>query len=220
MKEIAIDGPAGAGKSTVAKAVAKKLGYNYLDTGAMYRAAAFYMIEQGIDPANAQLVVGHLPHMEMQIEYKDGVQSVLVNGKDVTAHIRTPQISRGASDIAVIPEVRIKLVEIQRGVSETYNIVMDGRDIGTYVLPHADYKFFLTASARERAKRRYLELKETDPNANIDSIEAEIIARDKNDSSRKFAPLKQAEDAIFVDTTAMSKEQVILHIVGIITGEK
>lgn len=219
MKEIAIDGPAGAGKSTVAKAVAKKLGYNYLDTGAMYRAAAFYMIEQGIDPANAQLVVGHLPHMEMQIEYKDGVQSVLVNGKDVTAHIRTPQISRGASDIAVIPEVRIKLVEIQRGVSETYNIVMDGRDIATYVLPHADYKFFLTASARERAKRRYLELKETDPNANINSIEAEIIARDKNDSSRKFAPLKQAEDAIFVDTTAMSKEQVILHIVGIITGE-
>ncbi len=220
MKEIAIDGPAGAGKSTVAKAIAQKLRYNYLDTGAMYRAAAYYMVQRGIDPSDAAAVVPALPGMDMRIEYEGGAQRVIVNGEDVTPYIRTPEISRGSSAIAVIPEVRLRLVEIQRGVSKEYDIVMDGRDIGTYVLPHADYKFYLTASAAERAKRRWLELKETDPAADVKQIEQEIIARDKNDMGREFAPLKQAEDAVFVDTTHMGREQVIDYISGIVTGEK
>jgi len=219
MKEIAIDGPAGAGKSTVAKAIAERLGYNYLDTGAMYRAAAYYMLENGIQPSDAEKVVAKLGDMRMRIEYNDGVQRVIVNGKDVTPFIRTPEISKGSSDIAVIPEVRHKLVDIQRGVSGDYDIVMDGRDIGTYVLPDADFKFYITASARERAKRRYLELKETDQTADLDRIEMEIIARDKTDMSREFAPLKQAEDAVYVDTTEMGREEVIGHIIKIINKD-
>ncbi len=218
MREIAIDGPAGAGKSTVAKAVAKKLEYNYLDTGAMYRAAAHYMLGRGISPTDAAAVISKLPDMDMAIEYSGGAQSVIVNGKDVTPFIRTPEISRGASDIAVIPEVRLRLVELQRGVSQKYDIVMDGRDIGTYVLPNADFKFFLTASARERARRRYLELKENNAEADIDVIEAEIIARDQNDMSREFAPLRQADDAVFVDTTDMDIDGVIDHIIKIVNG--
>ncbi len=220
MKEVAIDGPAGAGKSTVAKAIAQKMGYNYLDTGAMYRAAAYYMLEQGIEPDDKERVVAALPGMRMHVEYENGVQAVLVNGKNVTPLIRTPRISRGASDIAVIPEVRLLLTEIQRGISEKYDIVMDGRDIGTYVLPHADYKFYVTASAKERARRRYLELKQTDPTADMDQIEREIIARDQTDMNRAFAPLKQAEDAVLVDTTAMNREQVIDCIARMIAGEK
>ncbi|HBU12139.1 MAG TPA: (d)CMP kinase [Clostridiales bacterium] len=218
MKEIAIDGPAGAGKSTVAKALAQKLHYNYLDTGAMYRAAAYYMIGQGIDPSDAGRVVPALAAMDMRIEYDGGAQRVMVNGSDVTPHLRTPEISKGASDIAVIPEVRLKLVEIQRGVSKKYDIVMDGRDIGTYVLPNADFKFYVTASAKERARRRYLELKDTDPAADVDAIEREIIARDETDSKREFAPLKQAEDALFVDTTELDARQVIEYLTAVVTG--
>ncbi len=218
MREIAIDGPAGAGKSTVAKAVASRLKYNYLDTGAMYRAAAHYMLGQGIDPADAAAVNRKLPDMDMEIRYSDGVQSVIVNGEDVTPHIRTPEISRGASDIAVIPEVRLRLVELQRGVSQSYDIVMDGRDIGTYVLPDADFKFYLTASARERARRRFLELKEKQHDVDIDVIEAEIIARDENDMSREFAPLRQAQDAILVDTTNMDIAGVIEYIIEKVNG--
>ncbi len=218
--KIAIDGPAGAGKSTVAKAVAQKLAMNYLDTGAMYRAAAYAMLEKGIEPSDAQSVIAALPQMEMKIVYEQGAQQVLISGTDVTPYIRTPRISKGASDIAVIPELRIRLVEIQREVAGEYDIVMDGRDIGTYVLPDADFKFFITASPRERAKRRYLELKQTDPNADIDRIEQEIIARDRTDSTREFAPLKQAEDAMFVDTSNMDKEQVINLVSKTIIGEK
>ncbi|MEG1859878.1 MAG: (d)CMP kinase [Christensenellaceae bacterium] len=217
--KIAIDGPAGAGKSTVAKAVAQKLNINYLDTGAMYRACAYAMIQKGIEPQMHEKVVKQLDNMDMCICYTHGVQSVLVGGKDVTPYIRTPRISKGASDIAVIPEVRIKLVELQREVANQYDIVMDGRDIGTYVLPNADMKFFVTASAHERAKRRYLELIEADKTANIDEIEQEIIQRDKTDSTRKFAPLMQAEDAILVDTTNMSKDEVILYIINKIKKE-
>ncbi len=220
MKEIAIDGPAGAGKSTVAKAVAKKLGYNYLDTGAMYRAAAYYMINKGINPSDAEAVIAELPAMDMAIEYEHGMQKVVVEGEDVMPYIRTPQISRGSSDIAVIPEVRVRLVEIQRGVSEKYDIVMDGRDIGTYVLPDADHKFFLTASTGERARRRYLELVQKDPSADVVEIEKEIIARDKNDSSRSFAPLKQADDAMLIDTTDIMAEEVVDLMIETITGER
>ncbi len=218
--KIAIDGPAGAGKSTVAKAVAKKLNLNYLDTGAMYRASAYAMIERGIEPVEQQKVIAALPSLDMKIIYENGEQRVLVGGQDVTSYIRTPRISKGASDIALIPELRIQLVELQRRVANEYDIVMDGRDIGTYVLPDADFKFFITASPRERASRRYLELKETTPDADIDQIEREIIARDKTDSEREFAPLKQAEDAILVDTTHLDRNQVIELVSAYITGEK
>ena len=218
MKEIAIDGPAGAGKSTVAKAVAKKLGFNYLDTGAMYRGTAYYMISIGIDPNDAPNVIDALPVMDMVIEYENGIQKLMIGSKDVMPFIRTPQISRGSSDIAVIPEVRIRMVELQRLVSQKYDIVMDGRDIGTYVLPNADHKFYLTADTRERARRRYLELVENNSSANIDEIENEIIARDKNDSSRTFAPLKQAEDALLIDTTDMNAGQVTDMVIKIITA--
>lgn len=218
--KIAIDGPAGAGKSTVAKAVAEKLHINYLDTGAMYRAAAYAMLEKGIEPEHSQAVVQALPEMDMKVIYENGMQKVLVGDKDVTPFIRTPRISRGASDIAVIPELRLKLVELQREVADEYDVVMDGRDIGTYVLPDADFKFFITASPRERAKRRYLEMKDTDPNANLDEIEREIIARDKTDSTREFAPLCQAQDALLVDTTELSREQVIELVTERVSGEK
>lgn len=218
--KIAIDGPAGAGKSTVAKAVAAKLHINYLDTGAMYRAAAYAMIGQGIEPDDAARVVPALDTLDMAIEYENGTQKVLVNGQDATPFLRTSRISKGASDIAVIPQVRLKLVEIQRMVANRYDVVMDGRDIGTYVLPDADKKYFVTASARERARRRYEEILASGEQADIDTIEQEIIARDKTDSTREFAPLRQAEDAILVDTTSMDKEQVIDWIIGDITGGK
>lgn len=216
--KIAIDGPAGAGKSTVAKAVARKMKFNYLDTGAMYRAAAYAMIERRIEPSDREKVLSALPGLSMKIVYEGGSQKVLIDGRDVTPYIRTPQISKGASDIAVIPELRLKLVDLQREVANEYDVVMDGRDIGTYVLPDADFKFFITASPRERAKRRYLELKETVPDADIDQIERDIIARDKTDSTREFAPLRQAEDAILVDTTDLNREQVIELVSGMISG--
>lgn len=218
--KIAIDGPAGAGKSTVAKAVANELELNYLDTGAMYRAAAYVMIEQGIEPGDKAKVLLALPGLNMKVIYEEGVQKVLIDEKDVTPYIRTPRIAKGASDIAVIPELRLKLVELQREVANEYDIVMDGRDIGTYVLPDADFKFFITASPRERAMRRYLEEKEMMPDADVDQIERDIIARDKTDSERKFAPLKQADDAILVDTTDLQKEQVIALVSSYIRGEK
>lgn len=218
--KIAIDGPAGAGKSTVAKAIAAKMHINYLDTGAMYRAVAYAMLEQGIEPADAARVVPALGTLDMTIEYNNQVQKVLVNGQDVTPYIRTSRISKGASDIAVIPQVRLKLVEIQRQVANEYDIVMDGRDIGTYVLPDADKKYFITASPRERARRRCMEMRASGEQADIDTIEKEIIARDKTDSTREFAPLRQADDAIMVDTTKMDKERVIEWIIGDITGGK
>ncbi len=216
--KIAIDGPAGAGKSTVAKEIASRLAMNYLDTGAMYRAAAYAMIEKGIEPSDADNVITVLETLDMSIQYEDGIQKVFVDGKDVTPFIRTSRISKGASDVAVIPEVRLKLVDIQRMVAAQYDIVMDGRDIGTYVLPDADKKYFITASAHERARRRCEEIKQSGQEADIDLIEREIIARDETDSNRKFAPLRQAEDAILVDTTNMGKEQVIAWIIGDITG--
>jgi cytidylate kinase len=178
------------------------------------------MTGRGISPDDAEAVIAELPAMDMAIEYENGVQKVIVGGEDVMPYIRTPRISRGSSDIAVIPEVRVRLVEIQRGVSEKYDIVMDGRDIGTYVLPGADHKFFLTAGAGERARRRYLELVQKDPSADVAEIEKEILARDKNDSSRSFAPLRQADDAALIDTTDIPAEEVVDWIVETITGKQ
>lgn len=213
MIQIAIDGPAGAGKSTVAKEVAKRLGIHYLDTGAMYRAMAVAVLEQGIDICEHEKVQQALEKIEISVVYTQKGQRVLANGLDLTDKIRTPQATKGSSDIAVIPAVRLALVEIQRDVAKRYDIIMDGRDIGTYVLPKAKAKFFITASVQERAKRRYLELKAGGQERPIEQLEAEIAARDKTDSEREFAPLRQAEDAILVDTTHMGIEEVVRFVV-------
>lgn len=213
MIQIAIDGPAGAGKSTVAKEVAKRLGIHYLDTGAMYRAMAVAVLEQGIDICEHEKVQQALEKIEISVVYTQKGQRVLANGVDLTDKIRTPQATKGSSDIAVIPAVRLALVAIQRDVAKRYDIIMDGRDIGTYVLPKAKAKFFITASVQERAKRRYLELKAGGQERPIEQLEAEIAARDKTDSEREFAPLRQAEDAILVDTTHMGIEEVVRFVV-------
>jgi len=216
--KIAIDGPAGAGKSTVAKAISKELHVNYLDTGAMYRAAALYMLERGIDIADHGAVAAELPGLEMEIRYENGTQRVMVGGEDVTERLRTPEVTKGSSDIAVIPQVRLKLVDLQRQVAREYDVVMDGRDIGTYVLPDAEFKFYITASPAQRAQRRYLEMKDTNKGITVEQIEQDIIARDQTDSSREFAPLRQAEDAVLVDTTHMDADAVIALVKQKIAG--
>jgi cytidylate kinase len=217
--KIALDGPAGAGKSTVAKLIAKKLGFNYLDTGAMYRAVAYAFLSRNIDVNNHEAVTAGLPDVDLKVEYLDGKQLLFINGRDVTPFIRTPEVSKGASDVAVIPDVRIKLVGLQRQVADQYDIVMDGRDIGTYVLPDADFKFYITASAAVRAQRRYLEIHEVRPDITVGQIEKDIIARDATDSNREFAPLRQAEDAVLVDTTNLSIEEVVAQIMGAILSK-
>jgi cytidylate kinase len=217
--KVAMDGPAGAGKSTVAKAVAAKMNLNYLDTGAMYRAVAYAYLSKGIDVNEHRAVIQGLDALDLQVEYMKDGQHILVDGKDVTPFIRTPEVSKGASDVAVIPQVRKKLVEIQRQVAKKYDIVMDGRDIGTYVLPDADHKFFITATPGERAKRRYLEIREKHPEITLEQIERDIIARDETDTNRKFAPLRQAEDAMLVDTTNLSAEEVVARVMGAIAGK-
>lgn len=217
--KVAMDGPAGAGKSTVAKAVAAKMNLNYLDTGAMYRAVAYAYLSKGIDVNEHQAVIQGLDALDLQVEYMEDGQHILVDGKDVTPFIRTPEVSKGSSDVAVIPQVRKKLVEIQRQVAKKYDIVMDGRDIGTFVLPDADYKFFITATPGERAKRRYLEIREKHPEITLEQIERDIIARDETDTNRKFAPLRQAEDAMLVDTTNLNVEEVVARVMGAITGK-
>lgn len=209
MLKIAIDGPAGAGKSTAAKLLAKELGINYMDTGAMYRAAAYYMLKRGIDPTDRHAVSDAIKDMNMEIVYDNAVQHVLINGSDVTPHLRTNEISSAASAIAAVPKLREELTRIQRETAEKFDIVMDGRDIGTCVLPNADVKVFITATSRERARRRLKELGE----GSLDEIEAQILQRDKNDSSRETAPLKKAEDAKLIDTTQMSIEQVLNELI-------
>ena len=216
---IAIDGPAGAGKSTIAKAVSKHLGIIYLDTGAMYRAVGLACLKAGIDPNDKEAVIGCLNGIELEVVYDAGVQKIILNGEDITGFIRTQEVGQAASDVAVIPKVRLKLVDMQREIAKKSSIVMDGRDIGTYVLPNAEYKFFLIASSGERAKRRFLELGDKSDKT-VEEIEQEILARDKNDSSRSFAPLMQAQDALLVDTTYMSIQDVLDYVISICGGEK
>ena len=207
--QIAIDGPAGAGKSTVAKAIAKKLHINYMDTGAMYRAVAYGLLQKGVNLKDAAMVAKELKEIDLKVIYVNEEQRVLINGEDVTPYIRTPEVSMGASDVGAVPEVRIKLVEIQRETAAEYDVVMDGRDIGTYVLPDTKAKFYITASSKERALRRSRDLIAAGMKVDLDALEQEIIARDKQDSEREFAPLRCAEDAVYLDTSDMSIEQVI-----------
>lgn len=212
---IAIDGPAGAGKSTIAKMVAKRLDLLYLDTGAMYRAIGLKMINKGINIQHQrEEVISELNTTNIDVSYDNGQQIVFLDGNDVTNLIRTPQVSRYASDVAVIPEVRLKLVEIQRNIADKNSVVIDGRDIGTFVIPNADKKFFLTASLEERAKRRWRELNNNGYDIKLEDIILDIKNRDECDSRRTFAPLKMADDAILIDTTDKSINQVINEILN------
>ncbi len=215
---IAIDGPAGAGKSTIAKAIAQKLDMIYLDTGAMYRGIAYKAIKNKISPTDENKVLPMLENTELRIKYDEDGQHVLVDDEDVTLFIRTPEISRGASDISAIPAVRDKLVEVQREIAANNNVIMDGRDIGSYVLPNANYKFYVTAKPEERARRRFNELKEKETlgNKTLHDILEDIITRDKNDSTRAFAPLKKVDDAIEIDTTEMTIAESIQSVINIV----
>lgn len=212
--QIALDGPAGAGKSTVAKAIAKELGIVYLDTGAMYRAVAFYMVEHNIAPEDTAAVEEALKKIELSIEYDGGVQRMILCGRDVSKEIRENHISAAASVFSAIPAVRVFLVEMQRWLAARQDCVLDGRDIGTFVLPQAEFKFYLTADAAERAKRRAAELNARGEAADVATIQKEIEARDYADSHREFAPLRQAEDAVLVDSTFLSARQVTDFIIN------
>ncbi len=214
---IAIDGPSGAGKSTIAKLLSKKMDIMYLDTGAMYRALALKAIRLGIDTTDIEKVTDLLKELDIQIEYKDGQQKILLDGEDVSDKIRTDEVSMGASNVSAIPAVRKRLVELQQNIAASKSVVMDGRDIGTHVLPHAALKIFLTASARVRAERRYKELSEKGLlTKNFEELEKEIELRDYNDSHREASPLKQAEDAILLDTSCLTINEVVDRILEIV----
>lgn len=215
MHTIAIDGPAGAGKSTIAKKIAQELGFVYVDTGAMYRAMALYFIRQGIDVEDDGAVVQACKEVEVTITYVDGEQQVLLNGENVNGLIRTEQVSMMTSNSSKNKNVRMKLVELQRSLADKENVIMDGRDIGTYVLPQAETKIYLTASSACRAKRRYEEQKARGVECDLATIEKDIIARDNQDMNREFAPLKQAEDAILVDSSEMTIDEVVNAIIEI-----
>ena len=213
---IAIDGPAGAGKSTIAKAAAKKFGFIYVDTGALYRSIAYYAISHGADTQNAEQVVAMLNDIIPELKYIDGVQHVFVNSEDVSDKIRTPEVSMGASNVSAIPAVRDFLFELQRKIARENNVVMDGRDIGTVVLPDAELKIYLTASAEERARRRHVELIEKGENVSFEEVLADVNQRDYNDMNREIAPLKQADDAVLCDTTEVDLQGAIDMLCGII----
>lgn len=215
--QIALDGPAGAGKSTIAKRLSAMLGYTYIDTGAMYRAVGLFAVRHGIDPKDSNALEAKLNEIEVDIRYIDGLQHIILCGEDVTTQIRTPEISMAASDVARHPAVRLKLVDLQRSLAEKYNVIMDGRDIGTYVLKDADVKIFLTAAVEVRAERRYKELIEKGEEVTFDYVLSDMKQRDHNDSSRSFAPLKKAEDAVEIDTSELDFEQSVEKIHSYIT---
>lgn len=211
---IAIDGPAGAGKSTIAKMVAKKLDFIYVDTGAMYRAIALYMLRKGVGKDEAA-VAKNVADANVKIAYVNGEQQVILNDENVSGLIRTEEVGNMASFVAKISAVRQCLLELQRNLAAQEDVIMDGRDIGTHILPNADVKVYLTASAAERAKRRYKELVDKGIACNLDEIERDIIARDEQDMNREIAPLKQAQDAVLVDSSFMSIEEVVDAIVAL-----
>lgn len=211
---IAIDGPAGAGKSTIAKTTAFELGFVYVDTGAMYRAMALYFLRQGIAKEDEKAIEKACREIEVSIRYEDGVQQVLLNGENVSGLIRTEEVSNMTSATSVYKSVRQKLLELQRQLAATSNVIMDGRDIGTCVLPDAQTKIYLTASSHVRALRRHKELLEKGETCNLEEIEQDIIERDYRDMHRDIAPLKQAEDAVFLDSSRMTIRQVVDGIIN------
>lgn len=206
---IAIDGPAGAGKSTISKEIAKRLGYVYIDTGAMYRSVGLAALRSGATVTSEIELEPIIENIDIGIENTESGQRFLLNGEDVTEKIREKEVSVAASDVATVPAVRLKLVEIQRDLARSRDVVMDGRDIGTYVLPDAELKIFLTASVDERARRRYEELKLKDKSVSLESVKRDIINRDRNDSEREFAPLKPADDSVILDSTELGIEEVM-----------
>ena len=212
---VAIDGPAGAGKSTIAKRIARRLGYIYVDTGAMYRAMAYYLIQNQVDAADKEAIAAACQHADISICYQDGEQVVLLNGENVNAYLRTESVGNMASVSSVVPEVRKKLVELQQKLARETDVVMDGRDLGTVVLPDADVKVYLTASVETRAKRRFLELQEKGEPADLAKIAADIEDRDYRDMHRDISPLRQAEDATLVDSSNMTIDQVVERILGL-----
>jgi len=216
MYQIAIDGPSGAGKSTLAKILAAKLGFIYVDTGALYRSIGLYMETNGIDPKDAEAVVASLPKITLALEYHEGSQVVLLNGENVGERIRTPQISMYASAVSAIPAVRAFLLDTQRDIAAKNNVIMDGRDIGTVILPNADVKIFLVSSFETRARRRVKELLEKGIEASYEEVLADMIERDKNDSSRAVAPLVPAEDAVHLDNSELTLEGTVDAALAII----
>ena len=206
---VAIDGPAGAGKSTIAKLVAKEKGYIYVDTGAMYRALAIHFLKKNISAENVEQIVLACADADVTIAYEDGVQQVYLNGENVTGRLRGEEVGNMASRTSSIPQVREKLLELQRGLAREQDVIMDGRDIGTNILPDADVKIYLTASVDTRAKRRFDELKEKGQDCDFDVIKEDIKERDARDMNREIAPLKKAEDAILVDSSEMTIDQVV-----------
>lgn len=207
-RSIALDGPSGAGKSTLAKRLATELGYLYVDTGAIYRTLGLYALRRGVDPGDAPAVEGLLADFNFHMDYgADGLQHMYLGTEDVTEEIRRPEVSPAASKVSAIPTVRAFLLETQRRLALDHDVIMDGRDIGTVVLPQADVKIFLTASAQERARRRYDELLARGNEADFDTVLRDIIERDERDTQRAAAPLKQAEDAVRVDTSGYSFEE-------------
>lgn len=213
--QIAIDGPAGAGKSTIAKKVAKEKGFIYVDTGAMYRAMAYYLLSEKTDPENQEEVGKKCLGADITIQYINGEQVVLLNGENVNSVLRTEEVGNMASSTSKNPKVRERLTVLQKELADKNDVVMDGRDIGTCVLPNADVKIYLTASARVRAKRRFDELTAKGEVCDIGKIEEDIMKRDEQDMNRKIAPLRQAEDAVLVDSSNMTIEEVVKTILGL-----
>lgn len=215
---IAIDGPAGAGKSTIAKKLAADLGYVYVDTGAMYRAMAYYFLQNGIDAKDEKAIADACPKVDVTIQYVDGEQQVILNGENVNGVIRKEEVGNMASATSVYPVVRTKLVDLQRQLATRENVIMDGRDIGTVVLPNANVKIFLTASSKVRAQRRFDELTAKGVACNIDEIEKDIIDRDYRDMHRETSPLKQADDAVLLDSSNLDIDGVVAAMKKIIEG--
>lgn len=214
---VAIDGPGGAGKSTVAKAIAKRFGFIYVDTGAIYRTVGLAVKRAGADPKSSAEVTPLLKNIKIELDYdSEGSQRMLLNGEDVSGLIRTPEMSLYASDVSALSEVRDFLLNMQRDMALKHNVVMDGRDIGTVVLPEARVKIFLTAAPEERARRRYEELRKKGTPQDFDEVLSEMIMRDSNDSSRAVAPLKPAEDAVIIDSTGLDINEVVILIAGLI----
>lgn len=215
--KIAIDGPAGAGKSTIAKAAAANMHLVYIDTGAMFRAIGLGCIRAGLNPnSDIEKIIEILPSMNIDISHGENGQEIFLNGENVSSEIRMPQVSVAASDVSKIPEVRQKLLTLQRSIAEKTDVIMDGRDIGTVVLPDAELKIFLTASVEERATRRYKELVEKGVECNFDEVKADMEYRDKNDSQREIAPLRPAEDSVIVDTTGKTLQESVDMIMELI----